>query len=648
MRSQAFAQATMRSVSTSRGRGSLRGREGRGTVKHQVVLGVALAFLLGILPAVVMPAETGITTRVSVDSSGYQGNSYSRGASINADGRYVAFSSWASNLVTGITSPAGQNVFVHDRQTSQTALVSVDSAGNWKHGFSEFPSISADGRYVAFQSDANFLVPEDNNVYRDIFVHDRQTRQTTRVSVDSAGNAENSDSWYPSISADGRYVAFTSDASNLVPGDTNNAADVFVHDRQTGQTTRESIDSAGNQGTDTSIFPSISADGRYVAFHSIASNLVPGDTNNDYDVFLHDRQTGQTIRVSVDSTGNQVNGGTNPSISADGHYVAFDSDASNLVPGDTNGYPDVFVHDRQTGQTTRVSVDSAGYQGNFGSGNPSISADGRYVAFHSIASNLVPGDTNTYDVFVHDRQTGQTTRVSVDSAGYQGNFGSGNPSISADGRYVAFDSDASNLVPGDTNGYSDVFVHQLPTPDAVPPTVISTVPDSNVSGVSVSAPITVTFSEIMDQPSFSPAAFVLTSGGLNVTWTVNVSGATATFTPFTQLMYSTTYNAIVTTVVKDLAGNAMVAEKTWSFTTEPNPVSPSTAGGGGGGGCAVTAKGGSWDSAAGTILLLLLPVVALVARKFWVDNHYCHKADLVKEADCIHREGSSAGRPSTL
>jgi len=167
----------------------------------------------------------------------------------------VAFSSWASNLVTGITSPAGQNVFVHDRQTSQTALVSVDSAGNWKHGFSEFPSISADGRYVAFQSDANFLVPEDNNVYRDIFVHDRQTRQTTRVSVDSAGNAENSDSWYPSISADGRYVAFTSDASNLVPGDTNNAADVFVHDRQTGQTTRRASTVQGIRGPTPVYFP---------------------------------------------------------------------------------------------------------------------------------------------------------------------------------------------------------------------------------------------------------------------------------------------------------------------------------------------------------------------------------------------------------
>jgi Tol biopolymer transport system component len=233
-----------------------------------------------------------------------------------------------------------------------------------------------------------------------------------------------------------------------------------VHDRLTGQTTRVSVASDGAQGNGDSECPSISADGRYVAFASLASNLVPGDTNGRMDIFVHDRLTGQTTRVSVASDGTEGNGDSGfPSISADGRYVAFASLASNLVPGDTNGTWDVFVHDRLTGQTTRVSVASGGAQGNGDSRFPSISADGRYVAFQSYASNLVPGDTNgVLDVFVHDRLTGQTTRVSVASDGTQGDSYSFGSSISADGRYVAFASYASNLVPGDTNGWADVFV----------------------------------------------------------------------------------------------------------------------------------------------------------------------------------------------
>jgi Tol biopolymer transport system component len=180
-----------------------------------------------------------------------------------------------------------------------------------------------------------------------------------------------------------------------------------------------------------------------------------------WDVFVHDRVTGQTSRVSVSSSGEQGNGESRfPSLSADGRYVAFESLASNLVPSDTNGTPDVFIHDRVTGQMTRVSVSSSGEEGNGNSSEASVSANGRYVAFHSSASNLVPGDTNgTWDVFVHDRVTGQTSRVSVSSSGEQGNGNSYEANISPDGRYVAFGSAASNLVPGDTNGTPDVFVH---------------------------------------------------------------------------------------------------------------------------------------------------------------------------------------------
>jgi len=293
---------------------------------------------------------------------------------------------------------------------------------------------------------------------------------TTRVSVDSSGVQGNSYSSYlnlPSISASGRWVAFESGASNLVSGDTNGYWDIFVRDTQANTTTRISVDSSGVQGNEPSLSPSISADGRYVAFVSVASNLVSGDTNGMIDVFVRDTQTNSTTRVSLDSNGVEGNADSYDnshnvlSISADGRYIAFMSDASNLVSGDTNGKSDVFLLDTQTNSTTRVSVDSSGVQGNSPSAFPSISADGRYVAFVSNASNLVNGDTNVKtDVFVRDTQTNSTTRVSLNSSGVQGNSDSEYPTISADGHYVAFMSEASNLVSGDTNGSSDVFVHE--------------------------------------------------------------------------------------------------------------------------------------------------------------------------------------------
>ena len=406
-------------------------------------------------------------THVSVFSDETQGNGHSGRASISADSRYVAFESGASNLVAGDTNEL-QDIFVRDRQTGQTTRVSVASDGAQANDRSLEPKISADGRFVAFGSTASNLVPGDTNGYKDVFVHDRQTGQTTRVSVASGGAQGNERTWYHNISLDGRFVVFSSAANNLVPDDTNGYTDVFVHDRQTGQTTRVSVASDGAQGNRSSSTsePSISADGRYVAFSSLAGNLVPGDTNDTYDVFVHDRQTGQTTRVSVASDGAQGNGITQsePSISADGRHVAFESYASNLVPGDTNDAYDVFVHDRQTGQTTRVSVASDGAQANEWSFGAEISADGRYVAYGSDASDLVPGDKNTSgDVFVHDRQTGQTTCVSVTPAGTPGNELSSPDSIAADGRFVAFGSAASNLVPDDTNGYADVFVHDRQT-----------------------------------------------------------------------------------------------------------------------------------------------------------------------------------------
>jgi len=428
-------------------------------INHQplvLLLAAGLSFLA--LPSR-LPAQQ--TLRVSVASSGAEGNQNSFDASISAAGRFVAFGSVASNLVPGDTN-GFQDVFVHDLQTGQTTRVSVDhssGAGGNNHSFA--PSISADGRFVAFNTSASNLVPGDTNRTSDVFVRDLHTGQTTRVSVDSSGAEGNAGSAFPSISADGRFVAFDSLASNLVPGDMNGTWDVFIHDLQTGLTTRVSVDSSGAEGNSESISPSISAAGRFVAFESWASNLVPGDTNGLEDVFVHDLQTGQTTRVSLDTSGSEGNNHSDgPSISAAGRFVTFGSVASNLVPGDTNGSWDVFVHDLQTGQTTRVSVDTSGAEGNNDSRYPSISADGRFVAFDSSASNLVPGDTDRHrDVFVHDRLTRQTTRVSVGISGAGGNNPGVFPSISADGRFVTFHSSASNLVHDDTNGTWDVFVH---------------------------------------------------------------------------------------------------------------------------------------------------------------------------------------------
>ncbi len=390
--------------------------------------------------------------------------------SISDDGRYIPFISLADNLVPGDTN-GSYDVFVRDIKTGSNTRVSVASDGTQGNNDSSYdfspPVLSSDGRYVAFSSDADNLVPGDTNGTEDVFLHDIKTGTTTRVSVSTNGIQSNGESDSPAISGDGRYVVFNSEASNLVPGDTNGEMDAFVHDTQTGSTTRVSVATKGIQGNSTSYSPTISDDGRYVAFVSWADNLVRGDTNSLMDVFVRDTQTGATNRVSVSSNGTQGNDrGYWSSISGDGSHVLFMSYSSNLVSGDTNGYQDylngndVFVHNIKTGTTTRVSVSSNGTQGNAGSIPVGISRDGRYVAFNSEATNLVPGDTNGVDdIFLHDTLTGTTARVSVAQNGDQGNYNSGGDSISSDGRYLVFTSWADNLVPGDNNNEGDTFVY---------------------------------------------------------------------------------------------------------------------------------------------------------------------------------------------
>jgi Tol biopolymer transport system component len=429
---------------------------GRSDMRVRVAVAVVVfaTVVAGVGVSGAQQAVNPMIVRASVDTSGADSNEGSFSPAISIDGRSVAFTSLASDLVAG-DSNGFADVFVRDLQTGATTRVSVDTAGGDSNGNSDHPVISGDGRYVAFDSVASDLVPGDGGA-QDVFVRDLQAGTTTRVSVDSSGGDPDGDSNGAAMSTDGRYVAFTSGASDLVPG--GGAGGVFVRDLQTGTTTRVSVDTAGGDPNGGSSSPSISADGRYVAFFSFASDLVPGDGGLQPDVFVRDLQAGTTTRVSVDATGGDADRDSfGPSISADGRYVAFSSFASDLVPGDSLQPPNVFVRDLQAGTTTRVSVDTTGGDSNGPSQGAAISADGRYVAFGSGASDLVAGDGDSWDIFVRGLQPGSTTRVSVDTTGTDPNGHSETPSISGDGRYVAFASFASDLVAGDGNGQRDVF-----------------------------------------------------------------------------------------------------------------------------------------------------------------------------------------------
>ncbi len=400
-------------------------------------------------------AAAGNIERISVSSSETQANSYSRWSDVSFDGRFVAFQSDANNIIAGDTN-GGEDIFLRDRQLGETTRVSLTSGGAQANGSSLYPSISSDGRYIAFQSDATNLVTGDTNGFIDIFLRDRQTGATTRVSTGPGGQQanDNSDS-FAALSADGRYVAFSSDASNLVDGDVNAVSDVFIHDRQTGITERVSVNSDEVPGNAVSQDPAISTDGRFVSFTSWADNLVAGDTNNSIDIFVRDRLLGMTTRVSVNSSGVQVDRAAMQSaMSGDGRYVVFSTEATNLLDEEAYGYPHAYVHDQLTGKTELASIDTEGFQMVGWAENPDLSADGRYVAFEF---NDKGDSMPTEFIYVHDRLTGATTlesgRWSDDSA-----FGA---SLSGNGKYVAFSSDSTHLIAGDTNGAADIYLREL-------------------------------------------------------------------------------------------------------------------------------------------------------------------------------------------
>jgi len=412
-------------------------------------------YLIDNIGDVVSETPTVVHVLVSTDATGVQGNGWSSDPALSANDRYVVFESDASNLVTGDTSM--RDIFVKDLLTGAIQCVSTDAAGVQGNSSSYDPAISSDGHYAAFASHASNLVPGDTNI-PDIFVKDLLTGAIQRVSTDATGVQGNRWSYSPAISDDGRYVAFASDADNLVAGDTNTKRDIFVRDMQTGSIQRVSTGTGGTQGNGGSDYPAFSADGRYVVFDSFSSNLV-GDTNGHTDIFLKDLQTGAIQRISTDIADVQGNGSSyNATISGNGRYVVFMSSASNLVAGDANGNTDIFIKDLQTGTIQCASSDATGAHGNGPSLNATISADGRYVAFESYASNLVVGDTNAFpDIFVKDLLIGGILRASTDVTGAQGNARSFNASFSADGSYLVFQSGASNLVADSNGGTSDIF-----------------------------------------------------------------------------------------------------------------------------------------------------------------------------------------------
>jgi Tol biopolymer transport system component len=414
------------------------------------------------------------TLLASAPSPGGVADGASRNPALSATGRVIAFDTTATNVVANDLNGAVRDVVALDLRTGQRRLVSVPASGIVPNGPSLRPAISRDGLRVVFISGASNLVADDTNGVDDVFVREGGG-PIIRVSQAPDGSPANGPSSTPDISEDGRFAVFTSEASNLVTGDTNGVADVFVRDLPTGLTRRVSVSTTGVQATATSSAPAISPDGGFVSFASGASNLVPNDTNGVSDIFVRDISAGRTGRASVASGGGQQNRSLPrpftqiSDISRDGRYVVFDSDATNLVRGDSNRRTDVFLRDRTARRTKIVSLDSVGFLGNNDSFAPTITPNGRLVAFESISTNLARGGGPREDIFVRDVEQRTTSVVSATASGdprgpelvkqlLQ------RPAVSQSGKVAAFISTAPNVTPGDTNGVADVFVRLMAPP----------------------------------------------------------------------------------------------------------------------------------------------------------------------------------------
>lgn len=418
---------------------------------------LVLVTMLMVSSAAARPATL---RRLSEAPDGSQANGESYEPSLSRDGSLVVFSSDASNLVAQESQEI--DVYLFRAESDSLELVVRDRDGGPPNDGSRSAEISANGRYVAFASTASDLVEGDDNEAADVFVRDLETGTNEIVSVARDGELGNRYSGSPRISANGRFVAFDSRARNLSRfPDRNRKNDVFIHDRKKGTTNRVSVSSKGREADDNSYVVGVSDDGRRVAFVSFADNLVPDDTNEVGDAFVYDRDAKKLVRASVSSTEKEAfEGGFATDLSPDGRYVVFYSWDDDLVPGDTNESSDVFVRDLREGTTLRVSLaDDESQANNYSHNEAQISADACLVTFDSGASNLVEGDTNGHnDVFVRDRCNGTTERLSVRPDGTEGNADSARPRISADGSHVAFATEATNLGGNDSNELEDVFL----------------------------------------------------------------------------------------------------------------------------------------------------------------------------------------------
>ncbi|MEQ1949865.1 hypothetical protein [Mesorhizobium sp. CN2-181] len=408
-----------------------------------------------------MPVNASSLTRISVNSGEGGANNIATGGVMSADGRYVVFQSTATNLVAGDVN-GFFDVFLRDTLTGITTLLSTAAGGTQGNNVSSVAAITDDGRYVFFNSTASNLVGLDSNNALDVFMRDTQTGLTTRVSTASNGIQGNGASQNVDVTGNGAFIAFQTTATTLALGDENGASDVLVKNLSTGFVTRVSVADDESEANGNSLVARLSDDGNRVSFVSTASNLTANDSNGAVtDIFVRDIAAGTTTLVSVSTAGGSGDGqSSGSSISGNGRYVVFQSDATNLVAGDTNGATDIFVRDLQTNTTTRVSTASDGSQSDELSGQAVISTDGRYVVFFSLASILVQGDTNGLrDIFLKDMVTGTVTRLSVGADGSELNDLSNTPSISADGRYVTFQTQATDTgvgVDGNGSGF-DVF-----------------------------------------------------------------------------------------------------------------------------------------------------------------------------------------------
>jgi Tol biopolymer transport system component len=436
----------------------------------------------------------GDTERVSVANDGTEAIAGAAPwkISISEDGRFVVFNSTSDDLVDYDPTSGCCDLFLRDRKLETTEMVSVSTDGEVGYGTTYESDITPDGRYVVFESWAANLDSSacNANGTGDIYVRDRVAGTTECISFHSDGvTVSNGRSQFPAVSGDGRYIAYTSAADNLVDDDTNGVADVFVHDRHTGETKRISVTDNGDQANGKSVWLDITRDGRFVVFDSAATNLVPDDSNAKLDVFIHDTLASTTRRVSVTSTGAQSDGGSgSPRISANGQFVVFHSSASNLktVPGGGDFNP--YIHNLLTGETESVNINDDGIAGHGRSIDAVVSGDGRFVAYQSQANNLDGRDNlNDWNYFVRDRQEGTVQLVDVSSEGEKSNpsstFFNGRVAISENGRFVAFSSPGINLVPDDLNDQIDTFVHQIRpfTPQEMIEEVISLIVDLNLN-----------------------------------------------------------------------------------------------------------------------------------------------------------------------